>query len=323
MRFGAICLVLLFAVVGFAHDLGLSGIRLIHRSQDCVLSVMVHQSKLQAGDLEAQIRRRLKVQVNGQPYSPGKVTLIRDDAADTVVLQSIIRGSVKSFVVEQRLFPEQASSQTLVSVVKDGQTVSEVILDAKHPSQVEVPPLVAAGRFLVKGVEHILSGADHVLFVLGLLLLGGNLKSLAKTVTAFTLAHSITLTLAVTGLLNPPSRVVEPLIALSIVAIAIENLREKKVDTRPLVAFGFGLIHGFGFAGALSEVGLSGGALLSALVSFNVGVELGQACIILVAFPLILWLTRRFERQWQRFAVAGSVLIGLVGSYWFVERILG
>ena len=181
-------------------------------------------------------------------------------------------------------------------------------------------------RFVREGVLHIFGGPDHILFVLGLLLLGGTLKSLIKTVTAFTVAHSITLTVAATGLWNPGPRYVEPLIALSIVAIALENLRRNgktaKRDLRPWFAFGFGLIHGFGFAGALAEVGLPKEALGVALASFNIGVEIGQVTIVLAAAPALALLSARKPAISRNVVVAGSTLIGICGAFWFVTRVI-
>jgi hypothetical protein len=186
--------------------------------------------------------------------------------------------------------------------------------------------LVVAGTYIREGILHIFGGPDHILFVLGLLLLGGTLKSLIKTVTAFTIAHSITLTIAATGIWNPSPHIVEPLIALSIVAIAIENLRRSgrvvKRDLRPLFAFGFGLIHGFGFAGALAEVGLPREAMGVALASFNIGVELGQVTIVLAAAPSLALLAIKRPVINSRLVFAGSAFIGICGAFWFITRVI-
>ena len=219
---------------------------------------------------------------------------------------------------------------------RNGELVQEAILDASHPSSSSakhapsVSPLTVAGRFVREGVLHIFGGIDHVCFLFGLLLLGGSLRQLLKTITAFTLAHSVTLSLAATGVFSPSPRLVEPLIALSIVAIALENLRvrtaqdrDKKADRRPWIAFGFGLIHGFGFAGALAEVGLPREALGWALASFNVGVELGQGAIILAAAPLLALLARRRPALHRHVVVFGSCAIAAAGGFWFIQRVLG
>ena len=130
------------------------------------------------------------------------------------------------------------------------------------------------------GVEHILTGADHLVFLLGLILVGGSLRSLVGVVTAFTLAHSITLALAALSIFAPSPRLVEPAIALSIAYVGVENLFVNDASKRWRITFPFGLIHGFGFAGALREIALPRAQLPIALVSFNLGVELGQLGVL-------------------------------------------
>ena len=283
-------------------------------------------------EVDLAIQMRLKLLIDGKPFAPDAASVINDFKNDMVTWQAIVPKNAPKVEVLQRLFPEDSSSRTLVSFLQDGQLLQEILLDAANPdyrvSQPKVSQLEIAGRFLRQGTQHILSGPDHVLFVLGLLLLGGSLWSLLKTVTAFTVAHSITLSLAATGVFSPSSRVVEPLIAISIVAIAFENLRSRPEtdgarDYRPIVAFSFGLVHGFGFASALSDIGLTGTELGGALVSFNIGVEVGQGAIILVAFPLISWLAKQWPLFWNRCVIGGSMTIGAMGAFWFVSRLFG
>lgn len=183
--------------------------------------------------------------------------------------------------------------------------------------------LAVAGRFARFGFEHIVPlGLDHILFVLGLFLLSVRLAPLLWQVTAFTVAHTITLALAMLGAVSLPPRVVEPLIALSIACVAIENLFTSELKPwRPAVVFAFGLLHGMGFAGALAELSIPRGRFLSALVSFNVGVELGQLAVIALAFVL----AGRFRRRpWYRARVVipASIFIAAMGLYWTVARIL-
>jgi len=175
--------------------------------------------------------------------------------------------------------------------------------------------------FLALGVEHIFAGYDHLLFLVGLLLLGGHFWSLFKIVTAFTVAHSVTLILATLGVVSLPPRVVEPAIALSIAYVGAENFFLKSTDRRWIIAFAFGLIHGFGFAGILREMGLPKEGLVRSLLSFNVGVEAGQLAVVAVVLPIILLVRRQ---AWQRRVVhaASLVIVGL-GLYWFVERLAG
>jgi hypothetical protein len=170
-------------------------------------------------------------------------------------------------------------------------------------------------------VEHILGGYDHLLFLLALLLPGGGLLALAKIVTAFTLAHSVTLSLAVLDVVSLPDRLVEAVIALSIAAVAVENLvLQPTVTRRWIVSFAFGLVHGFGFSSAVRELGLPSAGLVQALVGFNVGVELGQMAVVALALPLLMLLRR--AGLGRRLVWGSSVAILLVGLTLFVERLL-
>ncbi len=181
----------------------------------------------------------------------------------------------------------------------------------------------SAWQFIELGFTHILpKGLDHILFVLGLFLLSPKLKPLLWQVTAFTLAHSITLALAVLGIFALPGRVVEPLIALSIAVVAIENLFRSEVSPwRWVAVFGFGLIHGLGFAGVLSEVGLPREQIGVALLTFNIGVELGQLAVIAFAWAATKWCEDRvWYGPWVR--RPACLLIALAGVVWTVERLM-
>lgn len=177
----------------------------------------------------------------------------------------------------------------------------------------------ATGSFVLLGIHHILSGYDHLLFVVGLLLPGGSLLSLAKIITAFTVAHSVTLSLAVLQVVTVPDRLIEAVIALSIAYVAAENLLGRAaVSRRWLVSFCFGLVHGFGFSSALRELGLPAHGLLVSLLGFNVGVELGQALVVALCLPVLLLIRRT---RWSHPAViTSSVAILVVGLVLFVER---
>jgi hypothetical protein len=146
---------------------------------------------------------------------------------------------------------------------------------------------------------------------------------LLSIVTAFTIAHSVTLTLAALSLLNPPARLIEPAIALSIVYVGIDNLMvgSKSRDMRAWIAFFFGFVHGFGFAGVLREFGLPGQALGWSLLGFNFGVEIGQACIVVLVASLLAALRRRNQALSRGILVVGSVCVILAGSYWFIQRV--
>ena len=175
------------------------------------------------------------------------------------------------------------------------------------------------GSFVRLGVEHILIGWDHLLFLLALVLRGGGWLSLVKIITAFTLAHSLTLTLATLDIVALPDRLVEAVIALSIAAVAAENLFPNPVLSRRwLVSFGFGLVHGFGFSSVLREIGLPTRGLVLSLLGFNLGVELGQALVLAVTLPLLALLR---NIGWEpRLVRSASLAILLVGAVLFVER---
>ncbi len=179
--------------------------------------------------------------------------------------------------------------------------------------------------YTVLGYTHILpKGLDHILFVLGIFLLSVHWRPLLYQVTAFTVAHSITLGLSLYGLISLPASIVEPLIALSIVYVAVENILVGELKPwRVWVVFSFGLLHGLGFAGVLKELGLPAGEFLPALIAFNVGVELGQLTVIGAALLTVgFWFSRR---PWYRTRVVipASALIAAVGAYWTIARILG
>ena len=179
------------------------------------------------------------------------------------------------------------------------------------------------GRFLWLGYTHILpEGVDHILFVLGLFFFSIMLRPLFIQVTAFTVAHSITLGLSLFNIISLPSRVIDPLIALSIVIVAVENIFFRKLrPSRFLVVFGFGLVHGMGFATVLKGLGLPEGQFFKVLVSFNVGVEFGQLTIIAAAAALTAWM---WKKPWyfQRVVIPVSALISGIGLFWFIQRML-
>lgn len=211
----------------------------------------------------------------------------------------------------------------------DGQLLAERMLD-QEADELAIDLGLPAGRpttaeqFFALGVRHILGGYDHLLF-LGALLLGvRRLADVAKTVTAFTAAHSLTLAAAVLGFVRAPAAIVEPMIAASIVYVGLANLLQQHVDSRWKLTFGFGLIHGFGFAGALQELGVGAGAtgVATPLGSFNAGVEAGQIAIAMLIWPLIQCLNARPLLR-VRVAALCSALVAAAGAYWLAERTLG
>lgn len=181
----------------------------------------------------------------------------------------------------------------------------------------------AFAEYVPVGFDHILpKGLDHILFVLGLFFLSTHWRPLMWQVSAFTLAHTVTLALGALGWVSIPGSIVEPLIAASIVYVAVEDIVSGRLSRwRPVVIFGFGLLHGLGFASVLGEFGLPEAQFVPALLGFNVGVEIGQLTVIALAFLAVgLWFARK---SWYRarIAVPASTVIALIGSYWFVERV--
>jgi hydrogenase/urease accessory protein HupE len=179
--------------------------------------------------------------------------------------------------------------------------------------------------FVVIGFEHILpKGLDHILFVVGIFLLSIQLRPILTQITAFTVAHTITLALGALGTINVPASIVEPLIAASIVYVAVENIwRPTLSPWRPAVVFMFGLLHGLGFAALLREFDLTGSNFVIGLLSFNVGVELGQLAVITICFLVVgIWFG---NKPWyrQRIVIPGSLFIAAIASYWFVQRVTG
>ncbi len=236
--------------------------------------------------------------------------------------------------------PVAGDAATLAAVAEaDAAVADSAVFSPQRAVQTFDAEAPAPGRafvqYLVEGVWHIWIGLDHILFLLSLLLPAVLLWQrgawvpaprfpavgwdVLRVVTAFTVAHSITLSAATLGWLTLPSRAVEAVIAASVVVAALNNLRPLFAGRRWLVAFGFGLIHGFGFASVLADLGLPAGALALSLLGFNLGVELGQLAIVAVFLPLA-WVLRRTALYRRGLMGGGSLLIALLAAAWFVER---
>ena len=238
------------------------------------------------------------------------------------------------------LFEQDALHRGLLRVELDGITHSAIMAPeaTQQRFSAQEPSLLAQfGQFFVQGVWHIWIGFDHILFLLSLLLpvvlvrragawrgvgrFGEALREVLWVVTSFTVAHSITLSLAALGVVSLPSRLVESAIALSVVLAALNNLKPVVQARRWLIAFVFGLIHGFGFASVLADLGLPQNALVLSLVGFNVGVEAGQLAIVAAFLPVAFWL-RNTPLYLRGVFVGGSVLTLLIALVWLAERAL-
>ena len=309
--------------------------------------------------LVALLSPRLSFQFDGRPVEIawGAIDVVPD--RQSVRLAFTVRDPVPGHVaIHAYVFPYDPIHQTFVNLYEQDAITLQAILDASRQS-VEYYAGSTQGRlavirtFVLSGIEHIMIGPDHILFLIGLLLLGGTLPRLALIVTAFTIGHSITLTLAALDVLSPPAYFIEPLIALTIVVVGADNLlvlhasasaREMAselrrdpaeaasgreggpaatptADIRTWLAAGFGLIHGFGFAYVLKEFGLPQAALAWSLFAFNVGVELGQLMIVAVVAGSLMVVRRRSPVVARRIATFGSVAVIVAGVYWFIERV--
>jgi hydrogenase/urease accessory protein HupE len=225
------------------------------------------------------------------------------------------------------MFPYDRLHQTFVNVYEDARLRQQFVLSVDNPDRTYYTgttqgAIAVIKTFVPAGIHHILIGPDHILFLIGLLLLGGGWKALLKIVTAFTVGHSITLSLAALNVVTPPPNVIEPAIALSIVFVGADNLvREGGRDVRALIALTFGLVHCFGYANVLREFGLPREALGWSLFSFNVGVEIGQLFIVVLVATALALVRRRSEIVGTRLAFAGSLIVVAAGTYWFVQRV--
>jgi hydrogenase/urease accessory protein HupE len=286
--------------------------------------------------LVALLSPRLSLLFDGRPVTVewGAIDVVAD--RQSVRLAFAVAGAPPARMKMQAyLFPYDPIHQTFINIYENGALKHQAILDATRQS-LEYYGGTAQGRlavirtFVLSGIQHIMIGPDHILFLIGLLLLGGSFARLALIVTAFTIGHSITLSLAALDILSPPSRYVEPLIALTIVVVGADNilvLRATKdtsaasSDIRAWLAAAFGLIHGFGFAAVLKEFGLPQAALGWSLFAFNLGVEAGQLAIVSVVASTLELVRRGSERWAARVALAGSIAVILAGLYWFLERV--
>ena len=285
----------------------------------------------QTAPLEAMLAARLTIIADGDTVRPvwAGVETIPARQAVTFTWRAAWTRMPGLLRVAGPLFPYDPQHETYLNLYESGTLRRQLLLNREHPRDdhftgTRQGRLAVLRTFLGTGIHHIFIGPDHILFIVGLLLLGGNALRLFKIVTAFTLAHSVTLALATLGLVTPPARLVEPAIALSIVAVGVSNLRARPggTDARTWTALGFGFIHGFGFANVLRDFGLPREALGVSLFAFNAGVEVGQACIVAGVAPLLALLRARSPAGARRVVRAGSLIVLLAGTWWFVERAL-
>ena len=333
-------LLLLFPLAAAAHQTSVSFSELnVHDAAvdgtlrfalaDLRPQLAVDPKNLDAASLSRLLLEPFVLKASGQPCALQPGAQAAPDGDDGVALTarwqcavSIEELSVRVGFLDQ--FPSGAAH---LSRIKFGEgEISQRVAQAEEPTfEVKYVRSVKTEffRFLLLGIEHIFTGYDHICFLIGLLLLGGSLKRLIGIVTAFTVAHSITLALAALNVLAPSPKIVEPLIAASIVFVGLEDLwalrasrAESALRHRWMITFAFGLVHGFGFASVLRELQLPRAVLATGLVSFNLGVESGQICIVLLALPIL-----RKLRTFKQFAPMAACCVAALGAFWLIQRL--
>jgi hydrogenase/urease accessory protein HupE len=340
-----------------AHDPGLSSltIRQLPNSLEATLTLAVKDAAQIAeldenhdgivtqlefaktrSQLEMAVERQLFIAANDKSANAQSVRSQLDENKNVEVRLDFDASGFSSFEIESKIIASLplGHRQYLQVQNSSGKTIFERLLSAAADrATVEMPDARSSTsaleavssftNFLCLGVKHILTGYDHLLFLFGLLLVARGFFSSLGIITSFTIAHSITLAVATLHLVQIPSRIVEPLIAASIVFVGAENLLRGDIPkARRMVPFGFGLIHGFGFASALREAGVGSGTggIVLPLFSFNLGVELGQIVVTALALPII-WKLRENPLFIARWAPACSAAVVLLGSFWFVQRV--
>ena len=285
----------------------------------------------QAGGIGRLLQDRLKIAADGEELATptwSAPEAIPDRQSVRVQASYGLPRPAGRLDVGTLMFPYDPQHKTFLNVYENEVVAAQAILDKdrtwfQYFSGTRQGVFAVLRRFVPAGVHHILIGPDHLLFLVGLLLLGGTMKQLMLVVTAFTIAHSITLSLAALGMVMPPANAIEPAIALSIVYVGADNLlvRAGGRDTRAWIAFAFGLIHGFGFANVLREMDLPSRALGWTLLAFNVGVEIGQLVFVVLIASLFVWIRSRSDAAARRLVVAGSVVVICAGAFWFIQRV--
>ena len=249
--------------------------------------------------------------------------MINDRQFAVINLNYRLEQKPQKLILDYNMFLDDSdpSHANYATIKLDGKQQEAILSYESRELEIgEVTFLQSATQFLLLGLEHIFTGYDHILFVISLLFGAKTFKNILSLVTAFTIAHSITLILATLEIVQLPGRFVESAIALSIIYVALINIFNPDSKHQPWLAFGFGLIHGFGFAGILSEMRLDGNHLATSLLSFNIGIEIGQLIIVSVVFPILLWVKKLTFKPVKWVIPGTSVAILAFGLVWFFER---
>ena len=332
----AAALVFPFAAPLAAHDPGLSSLDV--QLGDAGIVATLSLSRVDAhvaaesagGSVEAFALRSTILEIDGVRLAGRVAALAAESDAGTRLAITFDRATGSRLRIRSLSAASLARGHRQLLTVRgvDDRLLLQRMLDGRvEPVDLEVAAAArawtTAAGFLWIGVGHILGGVDHLVFLAALLLGVPRLRAVVTTVTAFTVAHSITLSSAVLGLIDLPPAVVEPLIAASVVFVGFENLVRGEIDSRWKLTFAFGLVHGFGFAAALRELGIGapGTSIAAPLGLFNAGVEIGQVTVAILLWPAIQWLKARPVFR-DRLVPICSLLVAAAGSYWMVERVL-
>ncbi len=317
---------LIHQVSAFAHSGDATGFASIQVQGQLVRYTLTPTPslKIDAAKLADTINKKITVTADGKPCIAARNTGLTQDFQCDHVPQEI---SVHDDCVDSlgtahhviALITWQGGSQSFSFA--DQTRVAVIALKPATSTTSTVNSSMSVGSFFFLGVEHIVTGYDHLLFLLALILCGGNLVQLVKIITAFTLAHSITLAAAALNIITLPSVLVEAVIALSIAYVAFENLYPRyAISRRWTISFVFGLMHGFGFSSVLREIGLPQDNLIWSLLNFNLGVEAGQLVAVALVLPALFWL-RKTAWEAKIVRLISAVVMG-VGIALFIERIL-
>jgi hydrogenase/urease accessory protein HupE len=317
---GAINVTLVAHIFDIAHDLDIT-------PSEELLKADV--AKAFTPSMTALLGPRIALAADGRPLTPvwsPTSEVLPDRQSIRFQIRYELPAAPGRIQVTAAMFPYDPNHQTFVNVY-EGEALTQAILDRGRPTfeyfaGTRQGVTAVIRKFVPAGIHHILIGPDHLLFLIGLLLLGGTVRQLLLVVTSFTLAHSITLSLAALNIVSPPARIIEPAIALSIVYVGADNLLAAGGrDVRAWIAFAFGFIHGFGFANVLREMDLPRRALGWSLFSFNIGVEIGQLAVVVAVAFLLGMVRSRSESAGRRVAFAGSLVVIAAGAFWFVQRV--
>jgi len=307
-------------IFDLAHDLGVDPAELL---------LQPDVAAGRAGAMAALLEPRLGLTSNTRALRPewSAPEVLSERQSIRMHLRYRTAESPGTVTIDALLFPYDPNHQTFLNIYEGGSLRSQAILDRgrtrfEYFAGTRQGVFAVVRKFVPAGIHHILIGPDHLLFLIGLLLLGGTIRQLAFVVTSFTVAHSITLSLAALNIVTPPARVIEPAIALSIVYVGADNLLVRGGrDVRAWIALTFGFIHGFGFANVLREMDLPSRALGWSLFSFNLGVEIGQLLVVAAVASAFGVLRSRSEWAGRQLAVGGSLVVIAAGAFWFIQRV--